>query len=403
MIYGIGATGTQLTLALEKYGINPEFYIDRRYNQIQEFFGRKVCSADELAKINAKEYVLVVAVNSEIVKTFAEDIYMNIYNHSKNIQVVSNGMELTYIVKYVSCYKKLNNKKEFDIVDCLNCGAESQACSIYNEYLKSIAKGRNIQTTEPSKLFDWFGYIMGQVCTLKCQPCCECVPYFKQKKYSKKEVIISDCKKIAASCEFLRYIELIGGEPLLHPDFKQIIEELLRISNVGFIKVFTNGTVLPKDEVIEMFKNPRLILTMSNYLGQVSGKLLENTLKFKQKLQENNIKYVYSDTKSWTDWGGFELRNKPEEKLVNDFRDCFIANCHRVFEGKLYRCPHQYAGVMLGEIELIEGEYVDIEKLSYDELGKALDGFEMLKYTEACKRCNMPYDAPEVPAGLQIE
>lgn len=402
IIYGIGATGTQLTLAFQRYGVTPEFYIDRRWEQITEFFGRRVCSAEELSKLDVSEVCLVIAVNSEIVKSFDEDIYMNIYNNAKDIPVISNGMSLASIISYVNCYNKFKNKEKFDIVDCLNCGAESQGCSIYNEYLKLIAVGRKVVSIKPSKKFDWFGCIMGQTCTLKCKHCCECVPYFKERRFSKATEIIEDCRKIAASCEFLRYIDLVGGEPLLHPEFKKIIEGLLTVENVGFIKVFTNGTIVPNDEVLELFKNPRLVLTMSNYVGQVEGKLLDNILLFRAKLKEKNIKYICSDTKSWTDWGGFEMRNKTEEELVNDFRDCFDANCHKLFEGKIYRCPHQYAGVTLGDLELIDGEYVDVKKLNYDELGQALDDLKGIKYVDACKRCSMPYDAPEVPAGVQL-
>ena len=244
---------------------------------------------------------------------------------------------------------------------------------------------------------------MGQHCSLKCKDCCECVPYFKDPVFSECSTILSDCSKIAASCEFIRYIELVGGEPFLHPQFQQVLEGLLQIENVGYIKIFTNGTIVPKGELLNILKDPRIVLNVSNYTAQAKGRLLENIYKTMSLLNENGIRYVYSESKEWTDWGGFHDRGRTEEQLIENFSHCFIANCHRVFQGKLYRCPRQYAGIQQGKMELTEGEYVDLNRCASEDLARELDAFEELLFTDGCRRCDMPFDCPVIPAGIQLD
>lgn len=194
--------------------------------------------------------------------------------------MIHTGIQVNSLLRFVDCRGRLERDTGFHLAECLDCGAETELCPIYQEYLRRIAPGWKVLAKEPSRKFDWFGYIMGQYCSLKCQDCCEHVPYFDHPVFSKCEDILSDCSKLAASSEFIRYIELIGGEPFLHPRFKQVLEGLLRIENVGYIKIFTNGTVVPKEEVLEVLRNPRIVINLSNYTAQAKGVQLENILLY---------------------------------------------------------------------------------------------------------------------------
>lgn len=402
IIYGAGAAGTSLLSALRQNGMEPDFFVDRRYRECHSVNGIKVCPPEMLAAVSSENAIVILAINAEVIRIFRKEPFENIKKFNPAIEVLPIGADVISILKFVHCHRRLQNNGRFNLTECLDCGGETRLCDIYQQYLYKIAVGHKTLADRKSKKFDWFGYIMGQYCSLKCKDCCEHVPYYKNPVFSKRETIISDCQKIAASCEFIRYIELVGGEPFLHPDFKEVLEGLLQIENVGYVKIFTNGTVVPKEEILRILENNRIVVDLSNYTSQATGRLLENIYETMEKLKEHNIRYVYSESKEWTDWGDFHDRGRSEQELAYNFEHCFCANCHRVFQGILYRCPHQYAGIQRGLMGYTEGEYIDLNAHDYDTLAQKLDAFEELKFTDGCRRCDMPFDCPVVPAGLQL-
>ncbi|MCI9664872.1 MAG: hypothetical protein HFI46_13505 [Lachnospiraceae bacterium] len=49
-----------------------------------------------------------------------------------------------------------------------------------------------------------------------------------------------------------------------------------------------------------------------------------------------------------------------------------------------------------------EGEYIDLNAYDSEELARRLDRFEELEFTDGCRRCDMPFDSPVIPAGIQL-
>ncbi len=403
VIYGAGAAGVSLLRSLRLHGMEPLFFVDRRWRECGSTDGVPMRGPEALAEVNHPDVLVILAINAEVIRKFNREPLENIKTYSPDAAVIHTGIHVTNLLQSIHCYSMLTRGERFDLAECLDCGAETGGCLLYRQYLRKIASGRTILAKNPSKKFDWFGYIMGQRCTLKCRDCCERVPYFEHPVFSECGEILSDCSKIAASSEFIRYIELIGGEPFLHPQFRQVLEGLLQIENVGYVKIFTNGTVVPKADLLEVLKNPRVVINLSNYTAQAKGIHLENIRRTREALEARKIRYVFSESKEWTDWGGFHDRGRGDGELAYNAAHCFCYNCHRVFQGKLYRCPHQYAGIQQGRMEPVEGEYIDLNAWGPEELARKLDAFEELPFTDACRRCDMPFDCPVIPAGVQLD
>lgn len=402
VIYGAGAAGVSLLHSLRLHNIEPLFFVDRRWQECGSTDDLVMRGPEALRDADSPDTLVILAINAEVIRKFNQGPLENIQKYAPHAVVIHTGIQVNSLLRFVDCRGRLERGADFHLVECLDCGAETELCPIYQEYLRQITPGRKVLAKEPSRKFDWFGYIMGQYCSLKCRDCCEHVPYFDYPVFSKYEDILSDCSKLAASSEFIRYIELIGGEPFLHPQFEQVLEGLLRIENVGYIKIFTNGTVVPKEELLEILRDPRIVINLSNYTAQAKGVQLENILHTREVLAAQGIRYVYSESKEWTDWGDFHDRGYTDEELADHAAHCFCYNCHRVFQGKLYRCPHQYAGIQRGRMALREGEYIDLNTCDPDELARKLDAFEELPFTDGCRRCDMPFDCPVVPAGIQL-
>lgn len=402
VIYGAGAAGVSLLRSLRLHHIEPLFFVDRRWHECESTEGLSMRGPEALREVDSPDTLVILAINAEVIRRFNQGPLDNIQHYCPHAVVIHTGIRVNSLLRFIDCHRRLESGTGFCLAECLDCGAETDFCPVYQEYLRQIAPGRQVLAEKPSRKFDWFGYIMGQHCSLKCKDCCERVPYFDHPVFSKYEEILSDCTKLAASSEFIRYIELIGGEPFLHPQFQKVLEGLLQIENVGYVKVFTNGTVVPKDGVLELLKNPRIVVNLSNYTAQAKGIQLENIRRTCEVLEANGIRYIYSESKEWTDWGDFHDRGRSDAELTYNASHCFCYNCHRVFQGKIYHCPRQYAGIQQDKLSLIEGEYIDLNVCTPNELARKLDAFEELPFTDGCQHCDMPFDCPVVPAGVQL-
>lgn len=82
-------------------------------------------------------------------------------------------------------------------------------------------------------------------------------------------------------------VMLIGGETLLYRNLGKLVEEIYKNPNtskkVGIVRVLTNGTILPNDEILKEFSKHNLVVEISNY-GSKSRKideLIEKLIRYK--------------------------------------------------------------------------------------------------------------------------
>ena len=398
-VYPAGVNGHLIQETLLQYNIRVDKFFDKNYNKIVQVNGVKVLAPDEIEQCDDNTILLICAN----LRTRYDFFFENAKKINPNIKIL-NGEMLNRMLKYSNCFNKFKNNKQINLYECEHCGFEKQYCPIATMSLKKFANHKELPNDTRSDKFDWFGYIVSQTCTLKCKHCCEQVALLNDKGFTPVEELVKDVKKLAESTKWLIFVELIGGEPFLHPNIEELITELLKIENIGYIKSFTNATVVPSDELCEIMKNPRFMLHMSNYENILSGKLLENIHKTREKLKEKGVNYLFTPNFEWLDFTGYELNpnQTDEQSLKKAFNDCFISNCNRVYKGVLYRCPHQYSGIQLGKLKKLPIECIDIHTMDKEELSAKLQEFAQLDYIDACKYCKLPYDAKPVPAGEQL-
>ncbi len=404
IVYGAGAAGKALESVFARLNIKIEFFVDRKFKDIAEINGIKVLGVESLQKYHNERCLVIVSIDTHLFLEFQDEIEKNISKYCPQSLVIPYGRDLILALKYGMCKNIFLSNANFSIVDCINCGAESRGCDIFDEYLRNIATESVIDKSSfKTRYYKYFGYILSNVCTLKCKHCCEMVPYYSEKGFVEADIVIENCKRIADASQFIMYIELIGGEPFLHPDIIYILQELLKIDDVGYVKIFTNGTVVPNKQLCAVLKNPRIVIVWSNYQDVLEGALLDQVNRTREIFEEEGIEYIYSMSKTWLDFSSFDYADKSEKELKKDFEDCHIANCHRLYKGVLYRCPHQYAAMRLGKLAIDENNCVDIATVnSLKELSEKLYVFNHLQYVDACRYCVLPHKAQEVPAGEQL-
>ena len=398
VILGAGITGKLFYESLKKFNIHISYFTDKNAKVLQKI--------DEIAVYDIKylenendETLAIIAGNHSIINSIKKDL-QNL-NLSPNINII-DGDELISVLKCATCLDILENEESISYTNCSVCSNEESKCSAFKKQIEIRTKTKfSVEPLKPS--FPLIGYILGQVCTLNCLHCCEGIPFIENRKMVETTQVIEDIQKLASSTNFIGRIEFIGGEPFLHKGLPQIIEEILKINNIGYIVVFTNGTVLPKENLLKILKHPRVVVNFSSYDETIANIKEGTTLKVRNLLEDFGINLsVYNPySRSWMDFNTFEERSATKEQFEDYLSKCFISYCHRVHNGVFYGCPHYYTGVQLGKIKAFKNEYITLHDSNNLKLADELKYFLQLKVRESCKYCSLPYDAPTVTPAIQ--
>ncbi len=397
-LYGAGCVGRDFISLFHEMHISVEYVVDKNWDKIGEYKGVVVKDPQILKMEDTGENsLLIVACDRKIMPEIVNDLgKMNV--HFPHIVC---GHDIHILLQSSWCMIKAEKDGKIDLKNCYECTCLDNTCKSLCRYLKRL-NGYDDEEMRGTEKVEMIGYLLSNICTLNCKNCCESVPYMpkESRHFVPGKQVVRDIVKMSAACKFLILLEFIGGEPFLHPDLPNIIQEVLTIKNIGMVHIFTNGTVLPGDALCKILNDPRITVYLSNYQVSYPDKFKAEVNKTVENLEKYGVQYFFGKKQNWMDFASYELQCEDEEKLSKKFPDCFLHNCNRLMEGKLYVCPHQYAGIKLGKLD--EKNVIDIYKYTDEELAKELDKFKSYSYIDACKFCAMPYDAPTVLSGEQL-
>jgi len=403
VLYGAGAIGRVMKETLDDLAISVDFIVDKKYEEIKSVGEVPVMSPDSLRRANTEGHTVIICVANNVVLAYKNEIEELLQQKCPRATVVEDGRKFAFFLRSNSCEGKLQAGEEFDLIKCINCGSEQRGCDICERYLVQQNGDEAFYERHKERKFEYyFGYVLGQYCTLRCKHCNEMIPYQSNREFVALEEVLRDCRKLIGSCYFLPYMELVGGEPFLYPQLEELLQELLQIPNLGYIKIFTNGTIVPSDSLCDILKNKRIVVNLSDYTMAVTGQLLDNIQATQDKLTAKGINYLHSRARTWLTFD-FENRGKSEEELKKGFAACNSADCQRLHKGVSYRCHHQYAGMRLGTCPEAEDDIVRIHEFSTEGLREACDYLEKKVFIDACRYCNWPFDAQQVPAAEQVD
>lgn len=397
-IYGAGWGGRRILSLLRAAGIDVAGFFDKRADRIPAVEGLPLLPPQAVLARCGPDAVLISGTNT---LRIAEDIQRSLDGLGGAIEAI-NGALLGRLLSFPMCRKRRDEGHRFSMIECAQCGYEWRRCALFYGYLQDLNPPLPASSSGCTD-FDLVGYTLSQICSLRCVNCCESVPFqAKGKGFVPMEEVLGDLDRIARACQYLERIEMIGGEPFLHPEFAGIVRGILGLANVGYLTIFTNGTVVPSDDLCEAVAHERVLLFISDYSRVLSPAQITRFETTRRKLEAAGVNLQVIGNDVWCDFSSYEECRSDPDVLHRAFINCFLADCHRLHRGVLYRCPHQYGGMLLGTLPVVAGEIVDLHATSDAELPDALRRFEALPYLEACRHCTMPFDAPEIPAGLQL-
>jgi len=241
--------------------------------------------------------------------------------------------------------------------------------------------------------FSSISFLPSTRCNLNCETCLNFTPFMRSFDERPWEQIKADVDKFFDCADYIMLFHISGGEPLLYPKIAELIEYIdVNYGNrIRFLRTVTNGTVLPKPELLERLSKFRIEITVDDYREAVPesagtfNKLLE-------LLKQYKIKYEVNKADQWIDLAPMTTHHESwsEQRLCKQFEGCHVP-WQELREGKLYSCNYDSYAVVAGIIEEDETDTFDLKKYFKAQTKELMEfrlGYNTKGNVELCKRCS---------------
>lgn len=227
------------------------------------------------------------------------------------------------------------------------------------------------------------------MCNLNCKGCGHFCNIAKTPKLLNIEEYEQDIIKIKEKFWGVRWIYLLGGEPLLHKQAYEFIKVTRKIFPDADIRFTTNGLLLPNmsEEFWHAVRTCHIHIEISQY-----KKTREKWKEIQNALVSND---VADSTLVQTYKGKFFKQRvlEPQANLEEAYTNCMSHECHYLRDGKLYLCPCVPLNQIFYEHFNLKMPY---EPEGIDLYGESIDGWKMMEFlakpNEACRYCTSNHE-----------
>ena len=195
-------------------------------------------------------------------------------------------------------------------------------------------------------------------CTLKCRNCNMFIGYVPNPEDIHIDVLKKNFDTFFDSVDFVYEYTLLGGEPFLHRDLIGIITYLGEQygDRIGTINLISNGTVLPKEDVIKVLAYYHVTVHISDYSCSVDyGGRLKSLI---ESLTNAGVDYYVIPNNVWKD-----VVYPRQDYFTDDPRGHMLTcghSTHSVDYGKLYWCDPAFAAEHFTKFPSQNDDYLDL-------------------------------------------
>src|SRR5574337_372938 len=193
----------------------------------------------------AEEDVLVLAAGSAEL-FYSMQFEVNKFSAGIGPKII-DGRKLAYVLQNLHCANLAREEKHENLMTCIGYHTKPFKCEYFMRLTERLAFKEIPQDIKTDgSTFNSVGYLVGEWCNLKCAQCCEAVPYLD-------------------------------------------IKEMRKLPGIGYIAVFTNGTIMPSDELCAALASERIIVTNSDYsqsLNDAQKQKIKDTI---EKLKRHGV------------------------------------------------------------------------------------------------------------------
>lgn len=233
-------------------------------------------------------------------------------------------------------------------------------------------------------------------CTLKCMNCAHaCYAVDRHAEDMVLEDVCQSADIFFSKVDYIYEFVLIGGEPLLYADLAQAVQYIgERYRNqIGTFSITTNGTILPKKELLDCCQKYGVLIRISNYTKSIPV-LQDQYEKLQRLLIEAKVSYnLGKSDEEWWDYGFTNYIDEREEKEIIRKFDLCATPCRETRNGRLYFCVmartvSENLGYHIGE-----EDFLDLTSLPDGALGRKIllefnMGYSEKGYLSMCRRCH---------------
>lgn len=371
VIFGTGNYGALALHALNKHGVKVDCFCDNnKANWGSIFCGRRIISPDELLGSFQDAVVLIAHLQF---KYMASQLRGN-----KGIQVLNCDFLF----------------KDLDL-----SGVEAPASSerlvwMLDLYMFAIDAAKDPESLKIKSL----DVVVTERCSLRCKDCSNLMQYYRNPKDCDLDILLLAIDRFMTNVGELHEARVIGGEPFMYTKLAEVIGHLSSCGNCEKITIFTNGTIIPKNDVLESLRNDKVSLIISDY-----GKLSRNSSKLKTLMNQMQIPFITYDIDSWQDCSTISYHERAEGDLAYIFGNCCVNDALTLLHGKVYVCPFSAHADNLGAIPQAKDDEVDLingDVAMIKEKIRALCADK--KYISACSYCaGRDYGVGRIGAAVQ--
>jgi len=379
VVYGTGTLGALAIHALKNRNIKIQYVVDDNVkNWNKEFLGYDIKSPKIFNELNPDNCVIIASLRYKYMLSVLNSFNINSYLHCN---FLFNELDLNY-------FKHTVNRIEgnTDIKHIIN---------VLDQYMYSIYSYRekllNIKSLD---------IVVTEACTLKCKDCANLMQYYEKPHHADDADLLDSFNKFINVVDDLLEARILGGEPLMYKNIKNILEILTKNSKVKNIVIFTNGTIIPKD--LDIFTNSKIFIKISDY-----GKNSKHSKipELENLLTKKGIKFLTERVVTWQNAAsiGFHKRSIDQTKQI--FGTCCVNDSLTMLNGYLYLCPFSAHVDNLKAVPHYPNDIINFKTDNQDEIYTKLFSFIYEKeFIKACNFCEgRDYTVGDVEAGVQVK
>lgn len=225
-------------------------------------------------------------------------------------------------------------------------------------------------------------------CTFRCKKCNMFIPYYKEQRDCTFEELKNNVDLLFSRVDYIVYFALLGGEPLLNPALKDIIQyigETYR-EKCGRLAYVINGSLIPSDEILGLMKKHDIHLLISDYTKEIPYQ--DRLMQLKAKLDEYQILYDIRYSQLWADFGFPVMPVKRNEEQLKEHLMCCHPEWNGLNDGKFYYCNISWSAEKSGHFKLNDNDFIVLEDIDASDRNACHTIAELSRGTSSfCRVC----------------
>ncbi|MCE7505284.1 radical SAM protein [Polynucleobacter sp. IMCC30063] len=372
-IFGTGNFGKLTALALRENKIEVSAFIDLNLINIGTLFdGLSVLSVDQV-----------------------EDGIVYIASNRNNHRYLQN------LISDKNPHKKIEIRYPDHFLKSLTLsdGQLSWSAERCNSEIENFLFMREVAQGGSENFLKSIDIVLTEKCSLKCIDCSNLMQYYEKAVDTDLHTLLESIDKLFSALQFVKEVRIIGGEPLMFKEIVPVIQKIKTFHNFGSIVIFTNGTIMPRDELMAECSNSSVRFQISDY-----GDLSRNVEKLEALLIEKEISNSRDRVLTWQDCASLDRKVRTKEELLSVFSNCCVNDAFTLLHGKLYGCPFAAHAENLDAIPELKSDSIDIGKENSEGILKKIANLVNRSNYGACNYCNgRDYTVGTVEAAVQTK